>query len=202
MAPSLGVPLWTERLRHPNLHTRGGGRHGARTPLKCTHTYFSHFTGADEVETQDFPALNRAWPHWPGPAPPRSAPPPQVDGSSSWDSSGARRQLRASDSGRNARPSARPRTCRRRLPRPPVYPGPLRRGVAERAPPPGLGPGTLRPRSQRSGRGLWRGQRSAPPPFPAAKFGPAGRTWCLYLAGQRLARRHLVSQELTARAGG
>lgn len=133
------------------------------------------------ARTLTFPILpgqtklrRRTFPRWTGRGriglalpPPRSAPPPQVDGSSSWDSSGARRQLRAADSGRNARPSARPRTCRRRLPRPPVYPGPLRRGVAARAPPPGLGPGTLLPASAPAANGAGGvsggGQRSAPP---------------------------------------
>lgn len=131
----------------------------------------------------------RAWPC------PRPAPPPQVDGSSSWDCSGAlsREPQAAAGTRWPGRPVAASSALR--TPRP----APQRsRSVSTSArlrtryPPP-----RLRHRSGVSGGG--RGLR---PPSPAAKFGPAERTWCLYLAGQRLARRHLVSQERTARAGG
>lgn len=158
MAPSLRVPLWTKRLGLPPEPVCEGRREtrGANTPQAHAHLLFPFYCG---VETPDFPALDRAWPLWPGPAPVRPRP----------------LRLMAAAAGTAAEPAAESRRQR------PEHAGP------DAPTPPPSAPRTPRPAPQRSrrlstsarlrtrypsprlhhcsqrrGRGLWRGQRSAP----------------------------------------
>lgn len=73
MAPRLRVPLWTKRLGLPPEPVCEGRREtrGTNTPQAHAHLLFPFYCG---LETPDFPALDWAWPLWPGPAPVRPRP--------------------------------------------------------------------------------------------------------------------------------